>query len=188
MAARVSRRLAAAAALALAALATAFGGCGGTPAEVTPPAASGPPPSQLPPATGPGAAATRAALFAALRDADLVIAESAFPYRPAEAAPLAAAPRNVYQVALQGEPEEGFIVVYEFATDAEAVDAAKAQHAYLSSGPGRVQSPPGTDHVLQQLGPTVIAYEWLPADARDPAAPRIAETLRTLGTSFVVGP
>jgi hypothetical protein len=34
----------------------------------------------------------------------------------------------------------------------------------------------------------VIVYLWLPADAKDPAAPRIAEALRTIGKTFPVAP
>jgi hypothetical protein len=54
--------------------------------------------------------------------------------------------------------------VYELPSEADAQAAAEAQRAYLASGPGRVQSPPGTDHVIQQLGSALIVYDWLPAD------------------------
>jgi hypothetical protein len=140
------------------------------------------------PAVGPAAAAARAAVFDALGSANLIVAETASPYRPAESAPLAAAPRNVYQVTLPQEPGDGFVVVYELPTEAAATAAAEAQVEYLASGPGRVQSAPGTDHVIQQLGPALIVYDWLPADAQDPAAPKVAEALRTIGTTFSVAP
>ena len=140
------------------------------------------------PAAGPGAVAARAAVFEALGQSNLIVADSATPFRPPEAAPLAAAPRNVYQVTLPKDPDEGFIVVYELPSDAAASAAAEAQREYLASGPGRVQSPPGTDHVIQQLGPALIVYDWLPADAQDPNAPRVAEALRTIGTTFSVAP
>ena len=45
-----------------------------------------------------------------------------------------------------------------------------------------------TDHVIQQLGSALIVYDWLPADAQDPNAPRVAEALRTIGTPFAVAP
>jgi hypothetical protein len=135
---------------------------------------------------GPATEAAREAIFGALGGAQLIVAESASPYRPAESATLAAAPRSVYQVTLPAEPSNGFIVVYELEDEAAATAAAKEQHAYLVSGPGRVQYPLGTAHVLQQLGPTVIYYTWLPAASVDPAAPRIAEALRTVGTTVAV--
>ena len=140
------------------------------------------------PAVGPGASAARDAVFDALGQANLIVAETASPFRPPESAPLAGAPRNVYHVTLPQEPDKGFIVVYELPTETDAAAAAEAQREYLASGPGRVQSPPGTDAVIQQLGPAVIVYLWLPADAQDPAAPRIAEALRTIGTTFTVAP
>jgi hypothetical protein len=140
------------------------------------------------PAGGPGATAARDAIFDALGRSNLIVAETAAPFRPPESAPLAAAPRNVYQVTLPQDPDKGFIVVYELPTQADAAADAEAQREYLASGPGRVQSPQGTDSVIQQLGSAVIVYLWLPADARDPAAPRIAEALRTIGKTFPVAP
>jgi hypothetical protein len=127
-------------------------------------------------------------VFDALGAANLIVTETANPYRPAESAPLAAAPRNVYQVTLPQDPDEGYVVIYELPTDADAAAAAQAQVDYLASGPGRVQSALGTDHVIQQLGPALIVYDWLPAEAQDPAAPRVGEALRTIGTSFSVAP
>jgi hypothetical protein len=140
------------------------------------------------PALGPSAEATRQAVFAALGRQNLIIAPTASPFRPPESAPLAAAPRNVYQVTLPQAPDEGFIVVYELPTEADAIAAAGGQRDYIASGPGRVQAPLGTDHVIQQLGPTVILFDWVPDGAQDPAAPHVAEALRTIGTTFTVAP
>jgi hypothetical protein len=140
------------------------------------------------PALGASAEATRQAVFGALGRQNLIVAPTAAPFRPPESAPLADAPRNVYQVTLPSAQEERFIVVYELPTEADAIAAAGAQRDYLASGPGRVQAPPGTDHVIQQLGPTVIVYDWVPGGAQDEAAPRVAEALRTIGTTFAVAP
>ena len=140
------------------------------------------------PALGASAEATRQAVFGALGRQNLIVAPTATPFRPPEAAPLADAPRNVYQVTLPSAPEEGFIVVYELPTATDAIAAAGAQRDYLATGPGRVQAPPGTDHVIQQLGPTVIVYDWVPGGSPDEAAPRVAEALRTIGTAYTVAP
>jgi len=140
------------------------------------------------PALGPSAEATRQAVFGALGRQNLIVAPTTTPFRPPESAPLAAAPRNVYQVTLPQAPDEGFIVVYELPTEADAIAAAGAQRDYLATGPGRVQAPPGTDNVIQQLGPTVIVYDWVPGETDDEAAPRVAEALRTIGTTFAVAP
>ena len=140
------------------------------------------------PALGPSAEATRQAVFGALGRRNLIVAPTAAPFRPPESAPLAAAPRNVYQVTLPQAPDEGFIVVYELPTETDAIAAAGAQRDYIASGPGRVQAPPGTDHVIQQLGPTVIVYDWVPGGTQEEAEPRVAEALRTIGTTFAVAP
>ena len=52
-------------------------------------------------------------------------------------------PRALYQVILPKAPQEGFIVVYEFADPTSAAEAATAQAAYLATGPAKVQSPFG---------------------------------------------
>ena len=160
-------------------------GCGGFDAGPTASATPGGPATS--PSTGPTGDATRDALFEALGNLNLIVAETAIPYRPAEADALARAPRQVYQVTLPAEPDRGFIVVYRFEGTAQAAAAAEGQRTYLTSGPGRVQNPLGTEHVIRQLGPTVIYYRWLPAAAVDPATPRIAEALQKVGTSFEVG-
>lgn len=166
-----------------AALLLVAGACGGgNPTSAPASLVATPSPAGL----GPASVAARDALFDALGGARLLVAESPIPYRPAEAATLAAAPRTVYQVALPEEPDNGFIVVYELPDEAAASDAAQEQRTYLLSGPGRVQSPLGTDHVLQQLGATVIYYNWLPGASVDPAAPRIADALRGIGTALEV--
>ena len=121
-----------------------------------------------------------------LGEANLVLADTQAPVRPAEAPLLADAPRAVYQVTLPADPTRGFIVVYEFSDGARAADAAAEEQRYLASGPGRVQSPEGTVHVLRQVGSTVVLYEWLPGAAEDPRAPDVQRALETLGVGFPI--
>lgn len=129
---------------------------------------------------------TRAELVRVLSTANLILADTQVPVRPAEAPLLAAAPRAVFQVTLPADPTRGYIVVYEFSDAARASEAAAEQQRYLASGPGRVQTPEGTVYVLRQVGPTVVMYEWLPGVARDPAAPDIQRVLETLGTGYPI--
>jgi hypothetical protein len=129
---------------------------------------------------------TRAELVRVLSAANLILADTQVPIRPVESPLLAAAPRAVFQVTLPADPARGFIVVYEF-TDAERASAAAAEEQlYLASGPGRIQTPEGTVHVLRQVGPTVVLYEWLPGAARDPAAPDVQRVLETLGVGYPI--
>jgi hypothetical protein len=130
---------------------------------------------------------TRAAIAAALGQRDLTLSDTQAPYRPAEAPMLASAPRAVYQAWLPQDPDKGLIVVYEFADAQLAAAAAAEQQSYLATGPGRVQSPQGTVHVIRGLGTTVIVYDWLPGAGKDPTAPEIQSGLETLGIPYPVG-
>ncbi len=161
-------------------------GC--SPSDSTAPAVSTVPPASVGPtrAVSPAVSQTRGELVRALGAANLVLADTQAPVRPAEAAMLAAAPRAVFQVTLPADPTRGFIVVYEFADAARAADAAAEEQRYLASGPGRVQTAPGTVHVIRQIGPTVVLYDWLPGAAEDLAAPKIQGALETLGVGFPV--
>jgi hypothetical protein len=49
-----------------------------------------------------------------------------------------------------------------------------------------VQFPPGTQHVLRALGPTLVLFSWLPAASSDPTAQRVAATLGAIGVGFTV--
>lgn len=130
---------------------------------------------------------TRAELVRVLSAANLVLADTQVPVRPAEAPLLVTAPRAVFQVTLPADPTRGYIVVYEFADSTRAAEAAAEEQRYLSSGPGRVQTPEGTVHVLRQVGTTVVLYAWLPGAARDPSAPEIQRALETLGVGYPIG-
>ena len=129
---------------------------------------------------------TRAELVRALGASNLVLTDTQSPVRPAESPLLVDAPRAVFQVTLPADPTRGFIVVYEFTDSTRAADAAAEEQRYLASGPGRVQTPEGTVHVLRQVGPTVVVYDWLPGVARDESAPKIQAALEALGVGFPV--
>lgn len=140
------------------------------------------------PTTGVGNAtgATRGAIATALSSVAVQFGDATRSYRPAESARLRAAPRTVFQVVLPDQPDAGFIVVYEFRDSAAAVDAGNEEAGYLGTGAARVQFPLGTQHVLRQLGPTLILYSWLPAASNEPAAGDVAAALSTLGVGFTV--
>jgi hypothetical protein len=130
---------------------------------------------------------TRGELVRALGASNLVLTDTQAPVRPAEAPLLAAAPRAVFQVTLPADPTKGFIVVYELSDAGRAAEAAAEEQQYLASGPGRVQTPEGTVHVLRQVGSTVVVYDWLPGAAKDAKAPDIQRALETLGVGYPIG-
>jgi len=134
----------------------------------------------------PAVGQTRAELVRVLAASSLVLTDTQSPVRPAESALLVDAPRAVFQVILPADPNRGFIVVYEFSDSSRAADAAAEEQRYLATGPGRVQTPEGTVHVLRQVGSTVVLYDWLPGAAKDPSAPRVQAALETLGVGFPI--
>jgi hypothetical protein len=176
------RRLVFAAALVAA---SALGaGCGiaaqGSPAAV-PLASAGPTP-----VAGNATAVTRGAIVRALSSVAVQFGDATTPYRPPESARLRDAPRSVFQVVLPDQPNAGFILVYEFRDEATAVDAANEEAGYLGTGAARVQQPFGTQHVIRQLGPTLILYSWLPSASSDPTAGDVGAALNTIGVGFTV--
>jgi hypothetical protein len=170
-------------AVAAGALAIVVGGC----ATGNEPVPSGPVATVGPAMTvSPAVNQTRAEIVRVLSASSLVLADTQAPDRPAESPLLVTAPRAVFQVILPADPTRGFIVVYEFADAARAAAAASEEQAYLASGPGRVQTPEGTVHVLRQVGSTIVLYDWLPGVAKDPDAPKVQGALETLGVGFAV--
>jgi hypothetical protein len=158
--------------------------CAGPAAVPTP---TYPPPSaatnlDVTPAVG----QTRTEIAAALAEHQIQLQDSQVPYRPAEGPILANAPRAVYQAVLPADPTHGYIVVYELRDTARAAEAAAEQQRYLVTGPAKVQTPPGTLHVIRGVGTTVIVYDWLPGASADPAAPAVQAALETIGTPYPV--
>jgi hypothetical protein len=132
----------------------------------------------------PAVAQTRGAIVAALGPLSLQLKDADRPFRPAESARLASAPRAVYQVILPDDPDGGQIVVYEFRDAAAAVDAGNELAGYLGTGAGRIQFPLDAQHTIRQLGTTLIFYTWAPSTSPDPGSKTIADALATLGIGF----
>ena len=63
-----------------------------------------------------------------------------------------------------------------------AIDSAAA----ASTGPGRVQAPVGTVHVLRQVGASLVYYRWLPGAIIDPDTVKVEPALETLGIAIPV--
>lgn len=166
------------------AAATAVAGCGiganGSPASL--PVASVGPSAQV----GGATAQTLGAITTALSSVAVQFGPASRPYLPPESPRLRAAPRAVYQVVLPDQPDAGFVVVYEFPDATAAVDAGNEEAGFLGSGPARVQFPLGTQHVLRELGPTLILFSWVPSASSDPTAGKVAGALATLGVGFSV--
>lgn len=135
---------------------------------------------------GPVVAQTRAELVRVLGGRNLILQDSAAPFRPPEDARFTVTPRALYQVILPQAPQEGFIVVYEFPDPTTAAEAATAEAAYLATGPAKVQSAFGARHIIRLVGQTVVMYSWVPNGVEDPLQPDIQTALETLGTGVPV--
>jgi hypothetical protein len=141
-----------------------------------------PPVGATTPPAGAAAAATRGDIAAALAGQNLQLEDLASPYRPAESARFATAPRLVVRAIIPSDPDHGRIVIYEFLSTADATSAAQEQAAYLASGVGRVQFTPDTQFTLRVDGSTVVFYSWAAANSPDPAkAAAVATALGTVG-------
>jgi len=106
--------------------------------------------------------------------------------RPAESPLLTSAPRTVGQVLLPGDPDHGYIVIYEFQDPASAYAAARQQAAYVASGEGGIQFVPDTKFTLRQYGSCVIFYAWSPSASTDPRSPAIQPVLEGLGVEIPI--
>ncbi len=160
-------------------------GCGiAAPSEPPSPSVE-PAPSGSAPA---GVEVTRSVVEAALRTRELGLIVPATAFRPPESPALIGAARAVYQVVLSDDPTHGYLVIYEFPDAGSARAAGLTQAAWLASGPGSVNFPPGTTHVIRQVGDTLVTYSHGPVSSPDARAARAADALSTVGLPIPVGP
>jgi hypothetical protein len=140
-----------------------------------------------PPTTVTGATLqTRGAIAAALSSVAVQFGDATRPYRPPESGRLRDAPRAVYQVVLPNQPDAGFVVVYEFSDAAAAVDAGNEEAGFLGTGNARVNFPRDEQHVLRELGPTLVLFSWSPSDADAATQAAVGTSLGSLGIGFTV--
>jgi hypothetical protein len=145
------------------------------------------PPRQTPtpePTVTNAVAQTRLQIAGALATAGFQLSVPTVPFRPPEPSRLAAAPRAVFQVVLPDDPTHGYVVVYEFPDIATAAIAGREMASYLGGGPGKVQFPPDTSHVLRQVGTTLILYSWSPANSPGADVATIGTALTSIGQGF----
>ncbi|MFZ5853542.1 MAG: hypothetical protein ACOYXS_03425 [Chloroflexota bacterium] len=182
MNAHARRRASAIAALGLG-LAVALAGCGiAAPSQL--PAVS---PSPLPQASLSGSIElTRGLVEAALKASGFGLIRPPVPFRPPESPALIEIPRAVFQVVLGQDPNGGFLVIYEFPDAPSAHAAGLAQARWLASGPGAIQFALDEQHVVRQVGTTLVTFSWSPASAPDPRTGEIAAVLQTVGQGIPV--
>jgi len=163
-------------------VASVVAGCG----IAAPTDSSAPQPTLALPSYSLAVAETRRQIAAALAVDGLQLQDATRPFQPPEPLAVAIAPRGVFQVVLPNDPNHGYIVVYEFRDTATAALAGRALATFVGSGAGQVEFPPDTQHVIRQLGTTIIAYSWSPANSTDARAPEIITDLSTVGIAIPV--
>jgi hypothetical protein len=152
-----------------------------------PPAFTYPPESAGPPSFGsPAGSVTEAMLIDVFGEHRFQVQDAQTPYRPAEGPALAGAFRHVVQVIIPDDPDGGYLVIYELRDAPTALAAGQDQAAYLASGPGRVQHPIGTRHIIRQVGSTLVLYAWHPEGSVGERTPEIEDILETIGVGITV--
>jgi hypothetical protein len=136
---------------------------------------------------GDPASATKALIIGALSTVGLQAVDAIKPYRPPEAPTLTGAPRSVIQVQLPDDPDHGFVVVYSLGSATAAEKAAFDQAAYVASGTGGIQFPPGSHFVVRTVDTTVIFFTWSPGGSPDQRTHLIEDALNTIGIAVPVG-
>lgn len=133
--------------------------------------------------TGNAAARTHDITKAAMEAASFQVQDPLTAYKPGESPALQNVPRRLLQAILPGDPQGGYVVVYELPTNGEADRVGKDFLHYLASGTGAIQYPQDTKFVLQRLGATLVFYNWSAAATPDPEVARLASVLETVGTT-----
>jgi hypothetical protein len=150
--------------------------------------ACGPPPANVPSpgSGGDPASATKALISGALGLVGLQAVDAIKPYRPPEAPSLSGAARSVIQVQLPDDPDHGFIVIYSLGSATAAEKVAFDQAAYVASGTGGIQFPPGSHFVIRTVDTTMIFFTWAPGSSPDQRTHLIEDALDTVGIAVPV--
>ncbi len=131
-------------------------------------------------------ASSVAVLRRALADHGIRLDPPIVSYRPAEPPGISNAPRAVLQAGI-GDPEGGYVTIYEFA-DANVASARGAEFAeYLEGGFGQTNFPLDAQFSLTQLGGTLIFTWWSSELAADREQARTAfDAISSIGARLPI--
>jgi hypothetical protein len=90
-------------------------------------------------------------------------------------------------VQLPDDPDHGFVVIYSLGSATAAGKAAFDQAAYVASGTGGIQFPPGSHFVIRTVDTTMIFFTWSPGSSPDQRTHLIEDALDTVGIAVPVG-
>jgi hypothetical protein len=167
-------------------LVMACAGCGAAPATTSPlPGGS----VAIVPAE-PGLSASEATTVTLLRHSlatgGFQLSPVSQPVQPAVPTSFAADPMVVYRVEL-ADPDQGFVLIYDFPAPAAAAAGATALARFVGSGFGQTTYPVDAVFSVASLGADVIFTWWSPGRASDPAVTQAAMALvAAVGTAVPV--
>lgn len=136
---------------------------------------------------GDPASATKQLVIQALAAVSLQAVDTVKPYRPPETPVLIGAPRTIVQAQLPDDPDHGYVVIYSLGSAVAAEKAAVDQAAYVRSGTGGIQFPPGSHFVTRIVDTTVIFFTWSPGASPDQRTHLIEDALNTIGIAVPGG-
>ena len=169
-------------------LAAACAGCGAAPATTSP--ATTPGGSVVVVPAEPGLTAAEATTVTLLRRS---LATGGFqlspvnqPVQPAVPSVFATTPVVVYRIEL-ADPDQGYILIYDFPAPSGAAAAAGALATFVGSGFGQTTYPLDAEFAVASLGADVVFAWWSPGRASDPAVTQAAMHLvAAVGTAVPV--
>jgi len=167
-------------------LAAACAGCGAAPATSAP--APGGSVAIVP--AEPGLSASEATTVTLLRRSlatgGFQLSPVSQPVQPAVPTLFATTPMVVYRIEL-ADPDQGFVLIYDFAAPPAAAAGATALARFVGSGFGQTTYPLDAEFSVASLGADVIFTWWSPARASDPGATQAAIGLvAAVGTAVPV--
>jgi len=98
------------------------------------------------------------------------------PVQPAVPTSFGATPVVVYRIEL-ADPDQGFVLIYDFPTPSAADTAASDLARFLASGFGQTTYPVDAEFSVASLGADVIFTWWSPGQASDPSVTQAAVAL-----------
>lgn len=116
----------------------------------------------------PAEASAVVALRGALAPLGLQLSAVAQAVQPAEPVGFAAVPRVVYRIEL-ADPDQGYVLLYDFPTAAAAAEGAVQLGTFLASGPGQASYPVDARFSVAQFGSAVVFTWWSAQRASDTA-------------------
>ncbi len=167
-------------------LGVACAGCGAAPASSAPPPGGSVAIVPAEPGLSASEATTVTLLRRSLASGGFQLSPVSQPVQPAVPTSFATTPMVVYRIEL-ADPDQGYVLIYDFPAPAAAAAGATALARFVGSGFGQTTYPEDAEFSVASLGADVIFTWWSPGRASDPAVTQAAMGLvASVGTAVPV--